>query len=969
MRFRFADCQLDREARTLERAGQPVHVQPLVLDLLLLLLQQRGRVVSEDVLRRSLWPDVAVTDASLRRLVKEARRSIGDDGERQALILTIRGRGLRWSAPVSLEDGWDTAFAGGQEVLEALEQKLEEVVGGLGGLTLLHGPAGIGKTRTLAEIEIRARMRGFRVLHGSGRPEAEGDAFHPWLDVARALGIDAILPGEPLSAGTRSDDASQANARRYAGFRAVSKTLARAARARPLLIVLDDLQLADRDGLEALRFLAPALVSAPVWVVGAYRTGGGPRTSEALRALAALGAETSTQDLPLRGLASDEIRVLLGSRLGAEVSAPLATLLAERAGGNPLFCLEIARSLQREGQSLEAEPGSEFEAKLARGIGPLLERRLSAVPAVALRLLRAAAALGDSFDPSIAAAAEDLASDAVERALDVCAAAGLIERETPERWRFAHPLLAEAVYGRLEAERDGGAPAQHARIAGACRRLGIADPFVLAHHFAKAWPVVSASAALPYVHAAAREALRRSALADAVFWYRSVVAFADEAGVPDAELYELLMEYGDASLALAGTEEARASFERAAQLALDAKDRDRLARAALAYAHRPSAFGAHRGVLHWLRAAQSTPCDDRGLQARVASRLGSELFFAGASHAEEARVLIAQGVAIARELGDPAALAPALLDLSLSEFSARDTRAWLAVVEEVDRHGRASGDLEIAFRGLSARAAGYLEMGDREGVESVERACRRFLRDHPSTYAAVVTRSIDVMLALLDGRWPEAQAGIEVAERDLRATASVGFSLLVAVQRILLAMEQGEGESLLARADGLATRYGSVPAVVAFTGLIHARFGDETAARSALAHFIDALPTLAFDRNRLPGLVSAAELAYRVSAREAAVALERQLAPFADSGAVLGNAAAAYLGSVSHALGWTAAARGDVRASVGHFQRALHVHEALRSPPWAARSAEAIGVVRRLRAVGPSTRRPLRSPPHRGAQR
>jgi DNA-binding winged helix-turn-helix (wHTH) protein len=949
VRYRFADCDLDREARTLVRAGRPVRAQELVLDLLLLLLQHRGRVVSEDFVRRRLWPDVAVGDAALRRVVKEARRAIGDDGERQAFIQTVRGRGFRWSAPVGIEDGWDTSFVGRADVLAALEHKLEEVAGGLGGLTLLHGPAGIGKTRALAEIEVRAGMRGFRVLHGSGRPEAEGDAFHPWLDVARELGIEEILPSAPQ---TPIGDAAQADARRYAGFRAVSTSLSRAARERPLLIALDDLQLADRDGLEALRFLAPALVRAPVWIIGVYRTGSGPRTEDALRALASLGAETTTQELPLRGLASDEIRMLLANHVRAEVGMPLTTLLADHAGGNPLFSLEIARSLQRDGRSLEAEPGSAFEAELARGIGPLLERRLSAIPAEALRLLGAAAALGHRFDAEIAAAAEDLAPDAAERALDACATAALVERDAASQWRFGHPLVAESVYARLEAA--GGASAQHARVADACQRLGIDDPFLLAHHLRKARPVVDAATALGHVHAAAREALRRSALADAVFWYRAAVELADEAGLPDAALYDLLMEQGDASVALAGTDEARPSLERAAQLALAAKDRDRLARAALAYAHRPSAFGASARVLHWLRASQSLPCEDRGMQARIASRLGSELFFAGTAHAAEARAQIALGVAIARELGDPAALAPVLLDQSLAELSARDTRGWLDLVEEVERHGRACGDLESAFRGLAARAAGLLELGDRDGVESVERACRRFLRDHPNPYAGVVTRSMEVMLALLDGRWADAHAGIEAAERDLRASASAGFALLVAVQRMFLAIDRGEVGSLLPAADRLVERFGRVPAVAAFVGTVRAQCGDLASGRAALAAFLDGLPSLAFDRNRLPGLVVAAELAHRVGARDAAAALESELAPFSQVGAVLGNTAAAYMGSVSHALGWTAAARGDVRAAVQRFQKAVHDHESLRSPPWSARSTQAIATIRRLRVVGGS---------------
>lgn len=944
MRFRWADCELDREARTLERAGEPVRVQPLVLDLLLLLLHHRGRVVSEAFLRRKLWRDVQVSDASLRRLLKEARRAIGDDGEKQQQIQTVRGRGIRFAAEVATDDGFDTSFVGRGDVVEALERKLEEVAGGLGGVTLLHGPAGIGKTRTLVEFEARADLRGFRVLHGAGRAEAEGDAFHPWLDVAHDLGVDAFFRGETDDA-TRSRDASNADARRYSRFRAVSHALARAARERPILIALDDLQLADRDGLEALRFLAPALVRAPVWIIGAYRTGGGARTEEALRALAALGAESSTQDVALRGLAATELRSLVGNQLRAEVGAPLAALLEGRADGNPLFSLEIARSLQRDGHSLAAGLAPDVAAKFAQGIEPLLARRLSALPADAQQSLRAAAALGNPFDAAVVEAAEGVAPGAFGSALDACESAGLLEAVSPGRWRFAHPLFAEAIYGELVASGNQAAAAQHLRIAEACQRLGIDDPFLLARQFLRARPVVSATTALAHVHAAARAAWRRSALADADFWYAKAVALADEGDLAPSERCDLLLEQGDALLGSAGPEFARESLDRAAQIALGAGDRRRLAMAALAYAHRPFPLGAIPRVLDWLRAAQAAPCDDASLRARVSSRLGAELIYLGPAFAAESRDCIAEGVAAARALGEPYTLGCVLLDLSASEFSARETRSRIAIEEEIERLGRASGDLEIEFRGLHGRATGHLELGERDHVEAVHQACRGFIREHLSRYARSVTRGIGVMLALLDGRWSAARAAIEESERDAHALRSTGIAMVVGVQRMVLAMEEGGASAALPWVDRTRAAFPRLQAATAFASVVHARSGGIDAAREALSLVVNGLPALPHDRARLMTLVFAAETAYRVGMRDAAAALEPELAPFAASSAVLGNAAV-YFGSVSQGLGWLAAARGDARGAVEHFQRALQTHEALRSAPWSARSAESIEEVR-----------------------
>ena len=100
MRFRFADCELDAARCVLRRDGRPVRVEPKVFDLLLLLARARGELVSKQTLYEELWDGVTVTEASLRRIVKEARRAVGDDGRAQRLIATVHGRGQRLVVPV-----------------------------------------------------------------------------------------------------------------------------------------------------------------------------------------------------------------------------------------------------------------------------------------------------------------------------------------------------------------------------------------------------------------------------------------------------------------------------------------------------------------------------------------------------------------------------------------------------------------------------------------------------------------------------------------------------------------------------------------------------------------------------------------------------------------------------------------------------------------------------------------------------
>ncbi len=103
MRHRFLDCEIDLAARELFRGGKQQRPEPKVFDLLALLMQHRDRVVSKDEIQAALWPDVVVTEASLDRTVMKARRAVGDDARRQAVIRTVPRRGYRFVAALADE--------------------------------------------------------------------------------------------------------------------------------------------------------------------------------------------------------------------------------------------------------------------------------------------------------------------------------------------------------------------------------------------------------------------------------------------------------------------------------------------------------------------------------------------------------------------------------------------------------------------------------------------------------------------------------------------------------------------------------------------------------------------------------------------------------------------------------------------------------------------------------------------------
>ena len=104
MRYAFADCELDTESFRLSRGGAPVPVEPQVFDLLKLLAENAGRLVSRDQLTEVVWGGRIVSEATIAARINAARRAVGDSGKDQAVIRTIPRRGLELVVPVRLTE-------------------------------------------------------------------------------------------------------------------------------------------------------------------------------------------------------------------------------------------------------------------------------------------------------------------------------------------------------------------------------------------------------------------------------------------------------------------------------------------------------------------------------------------------------------------------------------------------------------------------------------------------------------------------------------------------------------------------------------------------------------------------------------------------------------------------------------------------------------------------------------------------
>jgi TolB-like protein len=100
LRYLFEDCALDTDRRELRRAGGIVPVEPQVFDLLAYLLRHRDRVVTKDDLLTAVWSNRVVSESALTTRLNAVRTALGDSGQAQRLIRTVRGRGLRFVGDV-----------------------------------------------------------------------------------------------------------------------------------------------------------------------------------------------------------------------------------------------------------------------------------------------------------------------------------------------------------------------------------------------------------------------------------------------------------------------------------------------------------------------------------------------------------------------------------------------------------------------------------------------------------------------------------------------------------------------------------------------------------------------------------------------------------------------------------------------------------------------------------------------------
>jgi DNA-binding NarL/FixJ family response regulator len=816
----------------------------------------------------------------------------------------------------------EVELIGREAELSMLTDLLAEVRSGKGGLVLIAGEAGVGKTRLADEALARSELL---VLRGSAPPE--GTPYGPIVGVLRAYlravpdGLRGVGPLERYlglllpelgSAPERPDMQTLVESIRRA-FHEIGRRDAS-------VVFLDDLHRADEATLDLLDGLSVSLEDERLLVLAAYRSDQIPRGHPLRRLRAELRRANRFREVLLHSLDASQTAELVARILGKAPTRALATAVYERTEGLPFFVEELTAALA----SRRLRDGDEVvDLRSAEGV-PLPQTIRDAVllltdgiSEAGRRALELAAAAGTHVDPDVL---NDLVDD---DDLEELIEAGLLVETIDRSAAFRHDLVREAIYRDIPWTRRR---AYHRLLGERLEALG-APPWAIAEHWV-----------------AAREPHRAR---------------------------PMLLAAAESFSALHGYREAARALRRALEVWPEGEDEpgrltavERLGQCAELCGELSQAVRAYEDVAEGRRAAH----DSKAL-AEVERRLASLYELQGSwERALAARASAAEEFARA---GLPGEAASERLAAASHLRSAGDLTAALHLItvaaSEVERAGRP--DLRALSVALEGSVRAKLGQG-RAGVELCREGLSLALADDlPEVAARAYFLLADALESAPD--YPAALDAYTAAfqfcqAKDLRDAAQVCFACLSPVL-----MQIGQWDRAVAVCRQVLNEAQAPPvarhAVMVELGMIHALRGETKPARRLLAS------ALAFGRaselfpmeihgllglSRLDDLEGmdasaaqrATELLERCWAKEerhySVPALRWATTFFARRGEQAQAAACAELLSsmaatggtsetvtaLAHALGEIALLEDDGERAAGHFERALDALSGLTVP-------------------------------------
>ena len=886
---------------------------------------------------------------------------------------TVPATSTQLPLPAALSPSPGRLFVGRDAESQRLAAALERVEIEGRQAVLIGGEPGAGKTTLVAQVARTAHAGGARVLYGRCDEEL-GVAYQPfaealshyvntcplaelhahgatWGDeLARlAPALTRRLPEAPSHKPPPTEDD------RWRLFEAVTDLLRHASSSAPLILILDDLHWAATPTLLLLRHLLTSSSPTALLLVATYRpTDVGPR--HPLQAtLADLRRVPGIERLALAGLDQGEVEAFVqatGAFAGQDVHS-LARSLHARTAGNPFFVEEMLRHFSEAGAPGPASesPGQEDDdpgARVPEGVVDVVLRRVHRLSAQANDALRLGSVIGTEFDVGVLEQAIGPGADRVLDAVEEALGAHLVEEgDRPGRYRFAHAVVRQALYGELgrarraRMHRDVGEGLESMHAEGRVVELP-----ALAHHYAEAASTGCGTKAADYAVAAARQAIDDTAWEQAVVLIeRGMRALALCPGDERTRQLELRLTLGEAQRR-AGLPQHRVTLIEAARLAQELGDVDRLAQAALAnnrgYCSVSWAVDTDRVDVLQAALAAVGPAD-RPARARLLANLAAETLYVGSP--EPSRRLSDEALAMARRLDDPETIAAVLTPrfntirgdpATLSERVA-NAGEFIAAAER-------TGDPVVKTLAWGWRAVTAVERADPEEVDQcfgLWEELDAHVRQPTLRWYLTYSRAA---LLLFRGRAGEADRLSREALGLGKAAGHPDARTVFDSQQFQLRFELGRIERLdRSMRQSMARESPEVPR----DQVLHVRRACLALVYRALdrrqeaADVFEELAGSGFsDIARFPTwlytIAGCADVCAYLSNAERAATLFGLMSPFADQIVTLSSLV--YSGSVCHYLGMLAATLGRRVDAEEFFAEAAAIHTRMDASGWLART-------------------------------
>ena len=572
------------------------------------------------------------------------------DAETEKLMQLIRTQTIApppAQPPPLFLDADALPLVGREEAWRLARTQLEVLKRGRGGVFVVRGETGVGKSRFLAELAAQAQWLGVQTWSAQALQDAWAAPYALWrqaiephltplrieqlaleLDAALMAALAAIFPTLRAWHRDRSvtSPLSGVDARRQL-HSALFRLIAQFARRAPLLILFDDIQWADEASLDALLALEASLTHKGALVVMGFRDDD-PALRRRIESILDR-MMTPPTGVQLQLLSPEATERLIQAALGIAHPIPrFRDRIYQVTQGHPLFILETLRALHQQGilyrndQGLWSTPWDDVtvdyaELPLTERLQSLYEQRLGQLSPLAWEIMQVAALIAVPFNLQSLHRILDASSQGIDRSLQDVLSYRLL-REENGQLRLMHEALRQAIVSMIS---DEEARAWHARIARTLEVQGDAEPSVLAQHFQAAG---MEEEALHYHQLAARHAQATHAYDHVRKHLDAAIALAQRLNKPPSLSLPLLFQREE-TLDILGEKEAQAQdLERLEQLTENA---------------------SHHRTQVWLRRAR---------------------FLIGQARFQEAQDAANAALALARSLQLPRSELDALLAISLT---------------------------------------------------------------------------------------------------------------------------------------------------------------------------------------------------------------------------------------------------------------------------------------------------------------